>query len=54
MFGLAHLGMPLSIPMLILVGLGFGYLRVGSRSIILPMILHFAHNATVTLVEYYT
>ncbi len=47
MFGMAHIGVPLSIPVLIFVGLGLGYSRVLSGSMLLPMILHFAHNAVV-------
>jgi membrane protease YdiL (CAAX protease family) len=44
MFGLAHVGVPLSIPMLTLVGVVFGYARVVSGRLALPMLLHFLHN----------
>ena len=47
MFGLAHLFNPLGIPYLIVAGLVFGYARVFGRSLALPMILHFLHNAVV-------
>lgn len=47
MFGLLHISAPLSIPYLILVGLYLGYARVLSDGIMLPMILHFAHNLIV-------
>jgi membrane protease YdiL (CAAX protease family) len=51
MFGMAHIFNPLGIPYLILVGLALGYLRVGSGSIILPMLLHFGHNLAVLYFE---
>jgi uncharacterized protein len=51
MFGLAHIHIPLSIPVLILVGVGLGYIRVYSGSMILPMILHGLHNLVVILLE---
>jgi uncharacterized protein len=47
MFGVMHLFQPLGVPYLILVGVAFGYLRVLTRSMALPMILHFLHNAVV-------
>jgi membrane protease YdiL (CAAX protease family) len=47
MFGLAHIGMPFSIPVLVLVGLGLGYSRVFSGGLALPMVLHGLHNAAV-------
>jgi membrane protease YdiL (CAAX protease family)/DNA-directed RNA polymerase subunit RPC12/RpoP len=47
MFGLAHLGAPLSIPMLVLVGVALGYARTASGGILLPMFLHFLHNGAV-------
>jgi membrane protease YdiL (CAAX protease family) len=51
MFGMAHIGVPLSIPILMIVGLGLGYARVLSGSIILPMAMHFAHNLVVSLLN---
>jgi len=51
MFGMAHIGMPLSIPVLMVVGLFLGYMRVASRSLVLPMLLHFGHNAVVVFLH---
>ena len=48
MFGIAHIGVPLSIPILCVIGLGLGFLRVYSGTIWLPMLVHFAHNAILT------
>lgn len=47
MFGVAHLLNPIGIPYLILLGVCLGYLRVLSGSLVLPMALHFVHNAAV-------
>lgn len=47
MFGLAHIGVPLSIPMLALVGMALGYARVASGRLALPMLLHFLHNFVI-------
>jgi membrane protease YdiL (CAAX protease family) len=47
MFGLAHIGAPLSIPMLTLLGVGLGYVRVASGSLVLPMLMHFGHNLAI-------
>jgi membrane protease YdiL (CAAX protease family) len=49
MFAFAHLYNPVGMPYLFLLGVALGYLRVWSRSLLLPMILHFAHNAAVLL-----
>jgi membrane protease YdiL (CAAX protease family) len=49
MFGLAHIGVPLSIPMLALVGVALGYARVASGRLALPMVLHFLHNFVIVL-----
>ncbi|MGE3808729.1 MAG: lysostaphin resistance A-like protein, partial [Gemmataceae bacterium] len=51
MFGLAHLGVPLSVPMLTVIGVGLGYLRVYSGSLVLPMLVHLAHNTVVLIIE---
>jgi uncharacterized protein len=51
MFGMAHIGMPLSIPILIIVGVGLGYARVLSGSMVLPMLMHFVHNTVVMIVN---
>jgi len=49
MFGLAHIGVPLSIPMLALVGVPLAYARVYSGRLLLPMLLHFLHNAIILI-----
>ena len=51
MFGLAHVYAPLSIPILTVVGLGLGYVRLYSGSLLLPMLLHTFHNACVLWME---
>jgi membrane protease YdiL (CAAX protease family) len=51
MFGLAHIGVPLSIPMLALVGMALGYARVASGRLALPMLLHFLHNFVIVLMR---
>ncbi len=51
MFGMAHVGQPLSIPLLTLVGVGLAYVRVASNSLALPMLMHFTHNLVVLLVN---
>jgi membrane protease YdiL (CAAX protease family) len=51
MFGVAHIGVPLSIPMLIVLGVGLGYLRVAGGGLVLPILVHFAHNAVVIGLE---
>jgi membrane protease YdiL (CAAX protease family) len=47
MFGLFHIFNPIGMPYLILAGAFFGYARLYGRSMALPMIFHFAHNAIV-------
>ena len=47
MFGLAHIGTPLHMPVLILLGFILGYARILGGSLLLPMILHFLHNLSV-------
>lgn len=51
MFGLAHLGVPLSIPVLALVGAVLGWARIASGSIVLPMLLHALHNFVIVLLN---
>ena len=51
MFGMAHIGAPLSIPVLMVVGLFLGYVRVAGRTLVLPVLLHFAHNLVVVLLS---
>ncbi|MCS7167206.1 MAG: CPBP family intramembrane glutamic endopeptidase [Gemmatales bacterium] len=45
LFAIAHLGQPLHLPYLFLVGLVLGYLRLASGGLALPIIIHFLHNA---------
>lgn len=52
MFGVAHVGSPLSVPVLVLLGFTLGYLRVFSGGLALPMLVHFAHNAAILLAEH--
>ncbi len=49
MFGLAHVGVPLSIPILCVVGMALAWARVASGSLILPMVMHGLHNFCVIL-----
>lgn len=51
MFMLAHIGAPLSMPILLMLGVLLGYARLASGGIYLPMALHFFHNATVMILE---
>jgi membrane protease YdiL (CAAX protease family) len=51
MFAMAHIFNPLAIPYLLFLGIILGYVRVGSGSLILPMIMHFAHNLAVLFMK---
>jgi len=51
MFGVAHIFNPLSIPMLIAIGMALGYLRVMSGGLLLPILMHFGHNGFIILTE---
>jgi len=51
MFGLLHVGAPLSIPYLTLLGAYLGYARLYSGGLALPVLLHFVHNLIVLLWE---
>jgi CAAX protease family protein len=51
MFGLAHLHNPIGMPVLIVIGAGFGYARVKSGNLALPILLHGLHNAVVVMLE---
>jgi membrane protease YdiL (CAAX protease family) len=51
MFGIAHIGVPLSVPMLILVGVPLGYARAVSGNLALPMLIHFLHNGIILVLE---
>lgn len=51
LFALAHLGQPLGMPVLWLMGLALGYLRLSTGTLWLPMLFHFLHNLAVLIVE---
>ncbi len=51
MFGMAHIGNPLGIPLLMVIGLVLGYMRVASGSLVLPMLMHFGHNLAVLFMK---
>jgi membrane protease YdiL (CAAX protease family) len=51
LFGIAHIGVPLSVPMLILVGVPLGYARVLSGNLAMPMLIHFLHNGIIIVLE---
>jgi membrane protease YdiL (CAAX protease family) len=50
MFGMAHIGNPLGIPYLIVLGMVLGYARVASGNLFLPMLMHFGHNLAVLFI----
>jgi membrane protease YdiL (CAAX protease family) len=47
MFGAAHVGQPLGIPVLIVIGMGLAYMRLASGGLALPVLMHFLHNLAV-------
>lgn len=51
MFSMAHIGTPLSMPILFLLGLALGYARTASGGLALPIVMHFLHNGVVLLIE---
>lgn len=51
MFAAAHIGVPLSLPVLFVLGVFLGYARLASGSIYLPIALHFLHNACVMVLN---
>lgn len=51
MFGVAHIHVPLSVPVLMTVGMGLGYARWISGSMALPILMHGLHNLIVLIVE---
>jgi len=51
MFGLAHIYVSLSVPYLCVAGMVFGWARIASRGLALPILLHFLHNLVVLLWE---
>lgn len=52
MFGMAHIGTPLSIPVLMLLGVALGYARLASNGLVLPTLMHFFHNLAVLGFEF--
>ncbi len=48
MFAICHVHVLLSMPYLFAAGVFFGYARAASRSMVLPVSLHFIHNLIVT------
>lgn len=53
MFALAHVGVLLSIPVLLVLGVLLGYARLAGGGLALPVLMHLAHNAAVMTVEAY-
>lgn len=51
-FGMAHVSGVVSWPVLVILGAGLGYARVGTGRLALPILLHFLHNFAVLLVEH--
>jgi membrane protease YdiL (CAAX protease family) len=51
MFGVAHIGKPLGIPYLIVLGVVLGYARIAGGTLVLPMLMHFGHNLAVLFIQ---
>jgi membrane protease YdiL (CAAX protease family) len=51
MFGFLHIAVLPSVPYLIVLGAVLGYLRCGSGTLLLPILVHFTHNLTVIVYE---
>lgn len=51
-FGAAHIGALASLPILFLIGLVLGYLRVKSGGLALPILFHFLHNLIVSALNF--
>lgn len=51
LFGFAHIGAFISIPVLILIGGFLGYARAWSRGLLLPIIMHFFHNYAILHIQ---
>lgn len=51
MFALAHLYNPFGLPFLFVMGLVLGYARVYSGGLLLPIMMHFAHNFAIIFFE---
>lgn len=49
MFAMAHIGNPLGLPVVMLIGVVLGYARWASGGLLLPMVLHFFHNLVVLM-----
>ncbi len=47
MFAVAHVYNPLGLPWLLVAGVMFGYARMASGGLALPVLMHFAHNALI-------
>jgi membrane protease YdiL (CAAX protease family) len=47
MFAMAHIYNPLGLPWLFVAGVVFGYARVASGGLAVPILMHFAHNAII-------
>jgi CAAX protease family protein len=52
MFGFMHVAVLPSVPYLIVLGAVLAYFRLASGTILLPILLHFAHNLIVLLIEH--
>jgi membrane protease YdiL (CAAX protease family) len=51
MFGFAHVALLASVPYLIFVGVVFACLRLKSGTVWLPILMHFAHNLIILLIN---
>jgi len=51
MFGTAHIGNPLGIPLLMVIGMILAYARVWTGSLLAPMAIHFSYNFAIVLME---
>ena len=51
MFGFLHVAVLPSVPYLIVVGAVLAYLRLASGTLLLPILVHLAHNLVILLIE---
>ena len=51
MFGFAHVAVLASVPYLIFLGVVFAFLRLKSGTVWLPVLMHFAHNLIILLIN---
>jgi membrane protease YdiL (CAAX protease family) len=51
MFALAHIYNPFGMPYLFVCGMFLGYVRIGTGTILLPILFHGIHNAIVVYLE---